>query len=292
MTEAPEMQPDEVFVPVPGGRIFTLQWGEGPTLLFTHATGMCARAYLDLLWPLGSRFRVIAQDARGHGRTELEADPQNVPWDWKIYRQDLVHLVAALGGGPVRLAGHSFGATCSFEAAAETPGLAVSACLIDPPMVHFDLAAGYRAMRDAGTLQPNPMAVQALRRRSRFDDAAAAQSAYRGRGVFAGWPDRALDDYLQGGLLPDGDCVRLACTPAWESASYCGVSATFEASAAVADFPVTLLLAGENSTVQSAEEERFRALQPAAVVERFPGTGHFLPVTHPHLVRPYLKALA
>ena len=45
--------PSERFVDVPGGRIFTLQWGDGPLLVFTHATGMCARTYLDLLEPLG-----------------------------------------------------------------------------------------------------------------------------------------------------------------------------------------------------------------------------------------------
>ena len=84
------MRPIEQFVPVPGGRIFTLQWGEGPLLVFTHATGMCARVYSQLLAPLGHRFRIVALDARGHGRTELEAVPGHIPADWTLYRQDLV----------------------------------------------------------------------------------------------------------------------------------------------------------------------------------------------------------
>lgn len=295
------MTPREQFVPVPGGRIFTLQWGPStdgaPLLLFTHATGMCARVYSGLLAPLARRFRVIAPDARGHGRTELEAVPGRVPLDWKPYRQDLVALVEALGGGPVLLAGHSFGATMSFEAAVEAPGLASAVCLIDPPFIPSDHVAAYRAAREAGH-PPNHMADQAERRRDRFDSIAAARASYHGRGVFRGWPDEALDDYLEGGLLPEASDsphpqdagVRLACAPGWEATSFRGVSTTLTESLPRADFPFTLLAAGEGSTVPESEEPRILA-NPHAHFRRFPGTGHFLPVTHPELVRPYLALL-
>jgi pimeloyl-ACP methyl ester carboxylesterase len=283
------MRPIEQFVPVPGGRIFTLQWGEGPLLVFTHATGMCARVYSQLLAPLGHRFRIVALDARGHGRTELEAVPGHIPADWTLYRQDLVALVDALGGGPVLLAGHSFGATVSLEAAVDTPGLARAVCLIDPPFIPHDHVAGYRTAREAGH-PPNHMADQAERRRDRFDSTAAARHSYHGRGVFRGWPDAALDDYLEGGLLPDGDGVRLACTPGWEATSFRGVSTSFTDSIARAHFPFTVLAAGEGSTVPESEEPRIRA-NPHAHLRRLPGTGHFLAVTHPDLVRPYLALL-
>ena len=285
------MNPEEIYVPVPGGRIFTLQWGSGPLLVFTHATGMCARVYLDLLEPLGAKFRVVAQDARGHGRTELEADPNTIPTDWKPYRQDLLNLVTALGGGPVRLAGHSFGASVSFEAAADNPGMASAVCLMDPPSVPAASVALYRAARAKAGGPPNHMADQAERRRGHFPSRDAARAAYHGRGVFRGWPDRALDDYLDGGLLSDGEGVRLACTPAWEASSFRGVTTTFEDSLSAASFPFTLLAAGENSTVPEEVENMARTIHPEAAVRRFSGTGHFLPVTHPDLVRPWLEAL-
>lgn len=285
------MRPTEEFVPVPGGRIFTLQWGEGPLLVFTHATGMCARVYTQLLAPLAGRFRIVAPDARGHGRTELEAVPGNIPTDWALYRQDLAALVDALGGGPVLLAGHSFGATMSFEAAVERPGLASAVCLIDPPFIPADLVEGYRAAGATG-LPPNPMADQAERRRGSFESRAVARSSYQGRGVFRGWPDAVLDDYLEGGLLPDGDGdgVRLACSPAWDATSFRGASTTFSDNLARAAFPFTLLAASDGSTVPTTEEHRILA-NPNAHFRRFPGTGHFLPVTHPDLVRPYLALL-
>jgi len=282
---------EEIFVPVKGGRIFTLQWGAGPTLVFVHATGMCARLYLELLAPLGARFRVVAPDARGHGRTELPAVPGEIPLDWRLYRDDLRALVAAIGGGPVRLAGHSFGATSSFEAAVETPTLATSVVLIDPPFIPFGQAGGCRAMREAGTEPPNIMADRAERRRSHFPSRAAARSAYHRRGVFAGWPDAALDAYLDGGLLADDGGVRLACSPGWEATSFRGVSTSFEASVRACSFPFTMLCAAENSTVPADDEAAIRTLHPGAIIRRFAGTGHFLPVTHPDLVRPYLARM-
>ncbi len=283
------MKAVEQFLRVPGGRMFTLQWGEGPLLLFTHATGMCARVYTRLLTPLAGRFRIVAPDARGHGRTELDAVPGRIPSDWKLYRQDLVSLVEALGGGPVLLAGHSFGATVSLEAAVDTPGLARAVCLIDPPFIPTDHVAAYRIARDAGS-PPNPMADQAERRRAGFESCAAARQSYQGRGVFRGWPDDTLDDYLHAALLPDGTGVRLACTPGWEATSFRGVSTTFLESLSRADFPVTLLAAGEGSTVPEDVQTQIRA-NPNVHLRRFPGTGHFLPVTHPELVRPYLELL-
>ncbi len=279
------MKPAEIFVDLPEGRVFTLQWGEGPTLVFAHATGMCARTYLELLEPLGAHYRVVAFDARGHGRTTLPADPADIPWDWKRYRQDIADLVAALGGGAVRLAGHSFGATSAFEAAVQFPGLATSVLLIDPPFIPREQAAAWRESRSHESA--HPMAEQAARRRGHFESREAVRSAYRGRGVFTGWPDRALDDYLEGGLLPDGDGVRLACTPAWEATSFRGVTTTMHESMEACQIPFILLGADNGSTVPTPAEADIRRLHPEATVKRFPGTGHFLPVTHPDLVRPY-----
>lgn len=279
--------PQEQFIPLPDGQVFTLQWGEGPLLLFLHATGMCARVYTELLAPLGAHYRVIACDARGHGRTTLPLLERLD--DWKPYRADLIALVESLGQRPAVLAGHSFGATTVFEAAVQHPGLADHVVLIDPALIPFRLAAAFRQQRDAGKDPPNIMAAMAARRRARFDSRAKARAAYLGRGVFEGWPEQALDAYLDGGLQPDGEGVKLACTPAFEMRSYLGVSTTLAESMAQATVPFTLLAAGTKSTFLAEDEASVREMHPQALVKRFPGTRHFLPVTHPDLVRPFLQ---
>ncbi len=83
----------------------SLDWGEGktsfieifdnpdkPGFQFAHATGFNALTYKELLEPLSDSFNVRAVDARGHGFTELEANPQDM-YDWKIYCDDLIKSV-------------------------------------------------------------------------------------------------------------------------------------------------------------------------------------------------------
>ena len=277
---------EATYVDLPDGRVFTWQGGEGPLLLFLHATGMCAEVYGELLAPLTARWRVVACDARGHGRTELPL-LERVD-DWIPYREDARRLVAALGDRPALLVGHSFGATTLLELAAETPEWGARVVAIDPALVGFAVAEEWRRMRDAGEAPPNPLAEQAARRRSRFASVDEVRTAYRGRGVFRGWPDAALEGYLQGGLLADGDGVRLACDPAWEALSYRGVSSTVEDSVRRLRVPLTMLAAETGSPFGVDDEARVRELRPGAEVRRFDGTGHFLPVTNPEMVLPYL----
>ena len=293
------MQPaaEVLHVPVPGGALHALAWGDAaaPLLVFCHATGMCAELYGSLLAPLGARFRVVAYDARGHGLTDLPTDAAAILDDWLGYRDDLRALLRVLGHGPVLLAGHSLGATVALQAAVETPGLAHGVLLIEPAFVPFRLAADYRAARiaaaaRAATTPPaNPMADQALRRRAAFPSLAAMRSAYAGRGVFAGWSDSALDAYLAGGTVATAEGVRLACDPAWEASSFRGVSTSLEASMKSCRLPFVLLHGDIGSTVAPDDADAMAAMHPSATVKCLSGTGHFLPVTHPQLVRPWFE---
>lgn len=267
-----------------------------PHILFLHATGMCAAVYADLLAPLATRYRVTAIDARGHGRTRLPVNAHVVPTDWRPYREDLKQVVEALGGGPLLLAGHSFGATVCFEAAVETPGLASAVLMFDPAFIPFADAASFRALRDGGETPPNIMADRAARRSAAFPSRAAARAAWAGRGVFAGWPDAALDAYVSDGMIeaPDGS-ARLACSPAWESTSFRGASTTMERSVrAAADLPFAIIAADIDmgSTVGEGTEAIIRAVHPDRPFHRIPGAGHFFPVTHAAQARAWLWRMA
>lgn len=288
--------PQSRSLPLSDGAVHLREWGgpgdDAPHLVFLHATGMCASVYDSLLAPLASVARVTAYDARGHGLTSLPADPATIPDDWRIYRQDLAAVVAAIGGGPVLLAGHSMGAATALEAAVDQPGLASRLLLIDPPFIPAPLASAYRQARESGHMPPNPMAERAARRSVHFPSREAARAAWNGRGVFAGWPDRALDAYCAGALLDaPGGGVDLACRPAWEAATYLGVSTSFEASVTRATIPFALLAAEQGSPVDPGAEDRIRAARPSAAIYRLAGTGHFLPITHADPVRSWLYGL-
>jgi pimeloyl-ACP methyl ester carboxylesterase len=279
---------ERISISTPAGPVSALQAGSGARLHFAHATGMNAQLYAGLLAPLAGEFAITASDARGHGFTGLPADP-NALRSWDDLADDLLRLIDMIDGSARwLLAGHSMGAAVSLLAAARRPDRVAGLVLVDPAMLPFDVAASVRA---GGTI-PNPMADQAARRRGSFASRSEARAAYAGRGVFRSWPDAALDAYLAGGLVETGDGVALACTPAFEAATFRAVSPGIEPALAAIGCPFILLAGEEGSTVRDAELTAMAAHRACLAAERLAGTSHFLPLEAPDAVRAAIRAVA
>ena len=272
---------DRISISTPAGPVSALQAGTGRRLHFAHATGMNAQLYAGLLAPLADDFAITASDARGHGFTGLDRDAAKLT-SWEDFAQDLLGLLDVIDSGSAWiLAGHSMGATVSLLAAAMRPDRVAGLVLLDPPMLPFDIAAMVRA----GTIVPNPMADQAARRRGIFPSRAEARDAYLGRGVFKSWSDADLDAYLAGGLIDTDAGVALACTPAFEAATFRAVSPNVEPALARLQCPFILLAGEHGSTVRDPELALFAAHPMCRGAERLPGTSHFLPLEAPDAVR-------
>jgi pimeloyl-ACP methyl ester carboxylesterase len=267
------------------GRRSALLWNSAPAgapwLHFAHATGMHAGLYARLLAPLADRFHILASDARGHGHSPGGSVGDKVEWD--SFADDLLAIIDAVApAAPWLLSGHSMGGSVSLLAAAARPDRVAGLVLIDPPFIPFAIARG---AREAGATLPNPMADQAGKRRASFPDVATARAAWHGRGVFRSWSDADLDAYLADGLLPAGDGVTLACAPAWEAATFRGVSQRIEPALAALDRPFVLLAGETGSTVPPAEFAIFAAHPRCLSAERLPGTTHFVPLERGEAVR-------
>lgn len=281
---------ERVTIITSAGPVSALQGGAGVRLHFAHATGMNAQLYAGLLAPLAGDHAITASDARGHGFTRLAADPDGLR-SWDDLADDLLRLIDTIDAGARwLLAGHSMGAAVSLLAAARRPDRVAGLVLVDPAMLPFDVAASVRA----GAAIPNPMADQAARRRGSFPSRSEARAAYAGRGVFRSWPDAALDAYLDGGLVQgaDGSGVALACTPAYEAATFRAVSAQIEPALAAISCPFILLAGVDGSTVRDAELAAIAAHPACLQAERLPGTSHFLPLEAPDAVRAAIRAVA
>lgn len=274
------------------GRRSALLWNSAPAdapwLHFAHATGMHAGLYARLLAPLADRFHILASDARGHGHSPGGPVGDKVEWD--SFADDLLAIIDVVApAAPWLLAGHSMGGSVSLLAASVRPDRIAGLVLIDPPFIPFAIA---RAAREAGTTVPNPMADQAGKRRASFPDVATARAAWHGRGVFRNWSDADLDAYLADGLLPSPDGVTLACAPAWEAATFRGVSMRVEPALAALDRPFMLLAGEHGSTVPAAEFAVFAAHPRCLGAERLPGTTHFVPLERGDAVRAAIVAVA
>lgn len=102
--------------------MFWLDVGSGRPLVLLHGGFLDHRMWDDQVPPLAEHYRVIAPDARGHGRSVNATEPFR-PTD------DLAALLRRLGTGPAILVGVSMGAGVAVDTALEHPEL-VSALIV------------------------------------------------------------------------------------------------------------------------------------------------------------------
>jgi lipase len=121
-------------------------WGDpgAPAIVCLHGVYAHGRRFRRLAEErLAARFRVVAPDLRGHGRSDFEP-----PWDLDTHVADLLETVPD-GGDWI---GHSFGGRLALELAAREPGLVRRLVLLDPaiwvpPPVALERAEADRAER-------------------------------------------------------------------------------------------------------------------------------------------------
>jgi lipase len=106
------------------------EWGDraAPPLVCLHGVMAHGRRYRRLAEEgLAERFRVVAPDLRGHGRSGWEP-----PWDLATHLGDIIETVEAAGVTRASWLGHSFGGRLLLELASLEPERIERAVLLDP----------------------------------------------------------------------------------------------------------------------------------------------------------------
>ncbi|MDQ2911419.1 MAG: alpha/beta hydrolase [Actinomycetota bacterium] len=124
-------------------RLHLHEWGdpEDPLLVCLHGVSAHGRRFRKLAEErLARRFRVLAPDLRGHGRSDY--DP---PWNIGTHLDDVLETLTAAGVESAAWVGHSFGGRLVLELSARAPERITSAVLLDPaiqilPHVGLDFA--------------------------------------------------------------------------------------------------------------------------------------------------------
>ncbi|MGQ0634397.1 MAG: alpha/beta fold hydrolase [Planctomycetaceae bacterium] len=100
----------------------------GPPIVFLHGVSRCWQTFLPLLAPMTLRWRIVALDFRGHGKSGRVSGGYRVV----DYVEDALSLLATVGE-PAIVYGHSLGALVAAAAAAARPELVRAVVLEDPP---------------------------------------------------------------------------------------------------------------------------------------------------------------
>lgn len=206
-------EPQQFAVRGNGVNLVAFEWaGDGPPLLFAHATGFHGRLWDEVIRALPGR-RAIALDLRGHGRAEQPPiENGGEPYSWVHFGEDVAAVARELELRDTVGVGHSMGGHSVTMAASLEPERFAALTLVDPVIA--------REIRAPDTDSGGPSFV--AKRRDEWDSAEEMFDRFSGRQPHSRWEPQVLRDYCEHGLLPDadGDGFHLACPPRTEAMIY------------------------------------------------------------------------
>ncbi|MEM0129151.1 MAG: alpha/beta fold hydrolase [Thermoplasmata archaeon] len=245
----------------PPAELFAIEAGHGPTVLMVHGLGGDHTVWNEVAPRLADRFRAVAVDLRGHGRSPL---PPGSTFSFEELEGDLRAEIGRRSEPPVHLVGLSAGALLALRLARDHPESVASMTLINgaayiDPHTREVVESWQSAYREGGAEALNLRLTKDL-----FD---------------RDWTEAHLDliEKLRGEWT-DG---RLGVVARW--------------SAQVSRFDLrgqlgrirapTLVLQSMGDAVIDPSHGRFlRVSIPGAELKLFPACGHMLPIERPEEV--------
>ena len=253
---------------------FFREQGSGPTVVCLHSNASTSSQWRALSDLLADRFRVVAFDGYGAGKSP--------PWPaFAVRLSDEAELVAGVLGQssePFHLVGHSYGAAVAMKLAVLDPKRVRSIVIYEPTLFH--LVAGNDPLRS-----PAEGIVRAA------SDAARLVAAGDDRGA----AERFIDFWMGPGAWAAMPAARQAAVAlstrnvgAWSEALLAETAP--RAAFAALDVPV-LCMWGERSPESSRSVMSvLQQILPNATLAPQPGLGHMGPITHPDIVNPQIAA--
>lgn len=160
--------------------------GRGRPIVLVHGLASSYRIW-DFVAPLlAERFRVVALDQRGHGRS----DRPDEAFDFTTYVGDLRSFVELLGLGRSVFVGHSWGGNVVLQLAVDLPGLAEGLVLVDGGFLELSARAGWtweRTERELAPPQLDGISREELLARVRQGDLARIWSSALAESVLGGF---------------------------------------------------------------------------------------------------------
>jgi pimeloyl-ACP methyl ester carboxylesterase len=144
--------PTDQVLRLPSGlRLAYRDWGgEGQPVVLVHGLASSYRIW-DFVGPrLSERFRVVALDQRGHGRS----DRPEASFDFATYVADLREFIELLGFDRAVLVGHSWGGNVVLQFGVDEPARTAGLALVDGGFLEISSRPGWTWERARQELAP------------------------------------------------------------------------------------------------------------------------------------------
>jgi pimeloyl-ACP methyl ester carboxylesterase len=106
---------------VPGATLYYEIRGSGPVLLCITGGPTDAGMFTDLAGRLADRYTVVTYDQRGHSRSTLDGEAEDLPI--ALHADDAAAILEAVGGEPAYVYGNSGGGTIGLDLVVRHPRL-------------------------------------------------------------------------------------------------------------------------------------------------------------------------
>jgi len=248
--------------------------GTGTSVVCIHASASSSSQWRALMECVAHRFRVIAVDLYGSGKTAAWLQDQ------PMYLHDELALLSSVfeaAGDRFHLIGHSFGGAIALKAALEDRNRLISLVLYEPVLFSVLMADAPQSPAAREILAVRDDTIRLVDEGDLDASAQRFVDYWMGEGAWVATPERRR---------PVLAAAMRAVKREWHAAFY---EPTPLSAFAAADVP-TLFLTGTKSTASARAVARLvAAVLPRARVEEIDGVGHMAPVTHPDRVNPLIE---
>lgn len=268
--------------------------GRGTTLHLALANGFPPPTYAPLMRPFTADYHVVSLLPRALW-SPPEAPEQMT--SWQQMADDLLAGLREHQLSDVIAIGHSMGGVATMLAAVAEPGRFRAVCLLDPTFLPPFVMPVLKFTRMIGVSDQLPMTKNlvsgALRRRRTFESMDAAYEYYKGRRLFATWPEETVRLYADSMTRPstNGGGAELTWSPEWEAAYYRAVFAdTWRVVPQLArtGLPVLVVRGATTNTLLPQAVTRLHRDLPEMTYAEIPEHGHLFPQSAPDATRPII----
>jgi len=252
-----------------------------PLLHVMHGNGFCGRVYEPMLKPLADSFDLWLFDAQGHG--DSDHGGKFVGWNRNadLAMEALRQQGRTFAEVPHFALGHSFGGVLTGLILGDQRERFVRAVLLDPVLFTPTMLMGMSMAELTGITKHTPLARQARARRAHWASREEAFAQLKGRGVYKGWHDDALQAFVNHALKDaDDGGVALKCSPSREADIFSSAPDRLWSALGRVRTPTLVLHAQRTFPFVSESVARWRLVNDAVQAQQVSG-GHCFMQEHP-----------
>ena len=254
---------------MPAPQPYFREAGHGPALVCLHSNASSSSQWRALMDRLSPRFRMLAADSYGAGKSPPWPSDHRVTLDDELA---LLHPAFERAGTACTLVGHSYGGAIALMAALRQPERFRALVLYEPTLFSLLRHASAPAVADAGIQQAVDDTLAHLAAGRPEDAAASFIDYWMGPGAFAAMPE-ARRAPIAASVVNVGGWARALTTEPTPPEAF-----------AALQMPV-LLMVGERSPASArGVAQVLEHLLPNLHKVQLPGLGHMGPVTHADIV--------